>query len=219
MNKISYFNVVGPVMIGPSSSHTAGAVRIGRAARSIVEDGFNKIVFKFYGSFASTYMGHGTDKALVAGALGFMPDDERIKDAFAIAKQEGIEIKFEIINLVNAHPNTAILEFHYEGGRTSCVQGISTGGGQIEIVKIDGQDVKIFPGDPTLIFQYMDRPGIISTVSTILAKNNYNIETITNNRDQGRVTLVIILDKKLDEKVFEEIKNSDNYDHISYVYF
>ena len=219
MNKISYFNVVGPVMIGPSSSHTAGAVRIGRAARSIVEDGFNKIVFKLYGSFASTYKGHGTDKALVAGSLGFKPDDERIKDAFEIAEQKGIEISFEKVNLVNAHPNTAILEFYYKDGHKQCVQGISTGGAQIEIVKIDGQDVTIFPGDPTLIFQYNDRPGIISTVSTILADNNYNIETIKNNRDQGKVTLVIILDRKLDRKVFEEIKKSDEYDHISYVYF
>lgn len=219
MNKISYFNVVGPIMIGPSSSHTAGAVRIGKAARSIVEDGFKKIVFKLYGSFASTYKGHGTDKALAAGALGLEPDDERIKVAFEIAKSEGIEIYFEKVELVNAHPNTAIVEFYYEDGHKKWVQGISTGGAQIEIVKIDGQDVTIFPGDPTLIFQYMDRPGIISRVSTILAKNNYNIETIKNNRDQGKVTLVIILDKKLDKYVYEEIKNSDQYDHVSYVYF
>ncbi|MDO5027545.1 MAG: L-serine ammonia-lyase, iron-sulfur-dependent subunit beta [Tissierellia bacterium] len=219
MNKISYFNVVGPVMIGPSSSHTAGAVRIGGAARSIVEDGFYKIVFKLYGSFASTYMGHGTDKALVAGALGFKPDDERIKRSFEIAEEMGIELDFKAVNLVNAHPNTAIIEFHYRDGKTSCIQGISTGGAQIEIVKIDGQDVRIFPGDPTLVIQYVDRPGIISTVSTILAKNNYNIEKIMNNRGQDQVTLVIILDRKLDEKVYEEIKNSDEYDHTSYVYF
>lgn len=219
MNKISYFNVIGPVMIGPSSSHTAGAVRIGRAARSIVEEGFNKIVFKLYGSFASTYKGHGTDKALVAGSLGFRTDDERIKQAFELAKKEGLDIEFEIINLVNAHPNTAIIDFHYPNGRISSIQGTSTGGAQIEIVKIDNQDVRIFPGDPTLIFQYMDRPGVISIVSTILANAGYNIETITNNRDQGRVTLVIILDRKLDDEVFKEIKKADCFDHISYVYF
>lgn len=219
MNRISYFNVIGPVMIGPSSSHTAGAVRIGRAARSIVEEGYEKIVFKLYGSFASTYKGHGTDKALVAGSLGFRPDDERIKDAFEHAKKAGIEIEFETVNLVNAHPNTAIVEFHYKDGKKSCVQGISTGGAQIEIVKIDGQDVRIYPGDPTLILQYNDSPGIISAVSTILANYNYNIETITNARDQGKVTLVIILDRKLDDNVLQEIKSSDKYDHVSYVYF
>ncbi len=219
MNKISYFNVIGPVMIGPSSSHTAGAVRIGRAARSIVEPGYYKINFKLYGSFASTYKGHGTDKALVAGSLGFRSDDERIKEAFQIAKDQGLEISFEEVNLVNAHPNTAIVEFYYKDGHKKCVQGISTGGGQIEIVKIDGQDVKIYPGDPTIILQYRDKPGIISRVTTILAQAGYNIETIMNNRDEGRVTLVIILDKKLDCKVFEDIRKSGDYDHSTYVYF
>ena len=219
MNKISYFNVVGPVMIGPSSSHTAGAVRIGRAARAIAEEGFNKINFKLYGSFAKTYKGHGTDKALVAGTLGFRSDDERIKIAFDIAKEKNLEISFEEVNLANAHPNTAIVEFIYPDGRKKCVTGISTGGGQIEIIEIDGQTVRIFPGDPTLILQYNDKKGIISSVSTILADNDYNIDSITNNMVDQDVTLIIILDRKLEAPVFEEIKKSCDFNHITYVYF
>lgn len=217
--KISHFNVIGPIMIGPSSSHTAGACRIGLAARTILEKDFYKVVFKLYGSFAKTYKGHGTDKALVAGVMGFMPHDERLKNAHELAKEEGIEIIFEEVNLINAHPNTVIVEFWYRDGRMKSIQGVSTGGGQIEVVKIDGQDVKIYPGDPTLILQYRDRKGVISTVSTILAENDYNIETITNNMDEGLVTLVIILDKKIDENVLESIKESGNYLHLSYVYF
>ncbi|MDO4778543.1 MAG: L-serine ammonia-lyase, iron-sulfur-dependent subunit beta [Tissierellia bacterium] len=219
MNKISYFNVIGPVMIGPSSSHTAGAVRIGEAASKIVEPGFNKIVFKLHGSFRETYQGHGTDKALIAGCLGFKPDDERIIDSYEIARERGIEIVFKGINLVNAHPNTAILEFYYEDGRKSTVSGISTGGGQIEIINIDGAEVKLFPGDPTLFLQYHDRKGIIANISTILAKNDYNINKIMNHVGETEVTLVIILDKKLDKEVFKEIQSSGAYDHVSYVYF
>lgn len=219
MNKISYFNVIGPVMIGPSSSHTAGAVRIGRAAREIAYDGFYRIDFKLYGSFAKTYKGHGTDKALVAGTLGYRSDDERIKVAFDKAKEAGIEINFKEVNLINAHPNTAIVEFYYRDGQVKSVTGISTGGGQIEIVQIDGQDVQIYPGDPTLILQYKDKKGIISKVSTILANNDYNIESITNNRVDGKVTLIITLDRKLDRKTCELIEKSGKYDHVNYVYF
>lgn len=219
MNKISYFNVIGPVMIGPSSSHTAGAVRIGLAARAILEEGFYKVNFKLYGSFAKTYKGHGTDKALIAGALGMMPHDERIKLADKIAQEMGIEVNFSEVQLAIAHPNTAIVEFWYPDGRIKSVQGVSLGGGQIEIVKIDGQSVKILPGDPTLVLQYKDRKGVISSVSTMLAKRDYNIETITNNRDEGFVTLVIILDRKLEEACFEKIKELGIFDHCSYVYF
>ena len=219
MNKISYFNVIGPVMIGPSSSHTAGAVRIGLAARAILEEGFHKINFKLYGSFAKTYKGHGTDKALIAGALGMMPHEERIKVADDIAREMGIEVNFTEVQLAIAHPNTAIVEFWYPDGRIKSVQGVSLGGGQIEIVKIDGQAVKILPGDPTLVLQYKDRKGVISAVSTLLAKWDYNIETITNNRDEGFVTLVIILDKKLEQSCFEKIKGLGIFDHSSYVYF
>lgn len=127
MSKISYFNVVGPVMIGPSSSHTAGACRIGKAARGICGDGFSKINFKLNGSFAKTYLGHGTDKALIAGCLGLDLDDERLISAYELAKEESVEISFEKVELVNAHPNTAIVEFYYPDGEVKTVMGISTG--------------------------------------------------------------------------------------------
>lgn len=219
MEKISYFNVIGPIMIGPSSSHTAGACRIGLAARAILEQGFKHITFKLYGSFAKTYMGHGTDRALIAGCLGLMPDDERLIDAFNLADQQGIGIKFEEVELPLAHPNTAIVEFTYEDGSKKSIEGISTGGGQIEVRKIDGQPVKILPGDPTLIFQYEDRKGVIAKVTTILAENDYNIEKIMNNHEGDIINLVIILDKKIDDQIFEKIKATGKYNHVSYVYF
>lgn len=219
MNNISYFNVIGPVMIGPSSSHTAGAVRIGKAASSIVENGFNRIVFKLHGSFKETYKGHGTDKALIAGCLGFMPDDERIKTAYEIAAARGIEVEFRGVDLVNAHPNTAILEFYYPDGLVKSVKGISTGGGQIEITCIDGADVRLFPGDSTVIVQYHDRKGIIAALAGIIAENDYNIEKIMSHTSEERVTLVLVLDRKLDEATFQALRESGKYDHISYVYF
>lgn len=219
MEKISYFNVVGPIMIGPSSSHTAGACRIGLAARAILEKDFKSITFKLYGSFAKTYIGHGTDRALIAGCLGLMPDDERLIDAFNLADEKGIDIKFEEVELPLAHPNTAIVEFTYEDGSVRSIEGISTGGGQIEVRKIDGQSVKILPGDPTLILQYEDRKGVIAKVTSVLAENDFNIEKIMNNHEGNIITLVIILDKKIDDNVYEKIKNSGEYNHVSYVYF
>ena len=219
MNKISFYNVIGPVMIGPSSSHTAGACRIGRAARAICGEGFNKIHFKLYGSFAKTYMGHGTDKALIAGCLGLRSDDERIKTAYTLADEAGIDLTFEEVDLVNAHPNTAIIEFEYPNGTMKSVTGISTGGGQIEITRIGGDEVQIFPGDPTIILQYADRKGIISLVSKILYENDYNIELIRNNVNDKEITLILILDKKLDEDTYEKIKTCMDFDHITYVYF
>lgn len=219
MEKISYFNVVGPIMIGPSSSHTAGACRIGLAARAILEKDFKNITFKLYGSFAKTYIGHGTDRALIAGCLGLMPDDERLIDAFNLADEKGIDIKFEEVELPLAHPNTAIVEFTYEDGSVRSIEGISTGGGQIEVRKIDGQSVKILPGDPTLILQYEDRKGVIAKVTSVLAENDFNIEKIMNNHEGNIITLVIILDKKIDDNVYEKIKNSGEYNHVSYVYF
>lgn len=219
MNKISYFNVIGPVMIGPSSSHTAGAVRIGRAARAIVGDGFNEVKFRLYGSFAKTYRGHGTDRALVAGVLNYRSDDERIKTAFNEADKAGLKFSFEEVHLVNAHPNTVIVEFTFPDGSIRSVRGVSTGGGQIEIVRIDKQEVRILPGDPSLILQYSDRRGVISKVTTVLADHDYNIEEITNNREDGLVTLVIIVDRKIDKSIFEEVCATGEYSHISYVYF
>lgn len=219
MKKISYFNVIGPVMIGPSSSHTAGAVRIGLASSSIVERGFNKIIFKLHGSFRETYQGHGTDRALVAGCLGFKPDDKRIINAFDIAKEKGIDIEFKGVDLVNAHPNTAILEFYYPNDTYKSITGISVGGGQIEITNIDGADVRILPGDPTLILNYRDRKGVIAGISTILANNDYNILKILNNVNEDKVTLIIVLERKLEKIILDKIKSSGDFDYVSYVYF
>ncbi len=219
MDSISYFNVIGPIMIGPSSSHTAGAVRIANAARKIVDGGFNKIVFKLHGSFAKTYRGHGTDRALIAGCLGLEPDDERIKEAYELAEKENIEIVFEEINLLNAHPNTVKIHFHYPGGQLQKVTGISTGGGQFKIISINGSEVSLSGDHPALILEYPDRKGVIMEVSTMLAKNDYNIVTIKNEVQEEKVVLVMELNKKISDKLYQEIREGCCLTRASYIEF
>ena len=125
------FDIVGPVMIGPSSSHTAGAVRLGLMARKILGEPAVRAEIHFHGSFAQTYRGHGTDKAVVAGILGFLPDDERIRDALDIAKKHGLDYSFQTVNLEGAHPNTAVIYLIGVTGHIARVRGASIGGGGV----------------------------------------------------------------------------------------
>ena len=135
MREYSVFDILGPIMIGPSSSHTAGAARLGKEARNIVGDDFKAIKFYLHGSFAETYKGHGTDRALVAGALGMEPDDERLRDALNIAKEKGIDIEFIPTDLgEDKHPNTVKMIFTKNDGSEVEVLGSSIGGGNIQIL-------------------------------------------------------------------------------------
>ena len=168
MADYSIFDVMGPIMIGPSSSHTAGAARIGRLAKKICGKDFTKVVFHLHGSFAKTYMGHGTDKALVAGALGMLPDDENLRDSFEIAKKRNVNYSFEEVDLGDVHPNSVKVEMFYEDGRVSYVIGSSIGGGNIKIIDIDGLKIDFTNAFPTLILKYNEQKGIISFVSTLL---------------------------------------------------
>lgn len=175
MEDYSVFDIIGPRMTGPSSSHTAGAVRLAHIARHIAGQDVAQATFTLYGSFAETGKGHGTDKALVAGVLGMAPDDTRIKEAFAVAREQGVLVSVVFSDEPAKHPNTARIEITGSGGQRTEIVGESVGGGNIRISEINGLEVE-FSGDyPTLIIQHNDQPGVIAEVSNVLAQLNVNI--------------------------------------------
>lgn len=169
------FDIIGPVMVGPSSSHTAGAVRIGYIAGKLMGEPIAKAEILLYGSFLATGKGHGTRKALVAGLLGMKPDDMRIPDSFEIAKEHGIEVAFGESALRDAHPNTAQIFLTSVTGKNLEVVGESLGGSRINIAQIDGISTN-FSGDyPTLVVHNMDQPGHVAEVTSMLAHKSVNI--------------------------------------------
>ena len=200
------FDIVGPVMIGPSSSHTAGAVRLGLMARKILGEPAVRAEIHFHGSCAQTYRGHGTDKAVVAGILGFLPDDERIRDALDIAKKHGLDYSFQTVNLEGAHPNTAVIYLIGVTGHIARVRGASIGGGNILISNIDGYEVELTGQYPALITIHRDRPGVITQVTNILSRYEINIAFMHVSRQtRGESALMIIeLDDMLPDDVVEE---------------
>ncbi|MDD7305043.1 MAG: L-serine ammonia-lyase, iron-sulfur-dependent subunit beta [Peptoniphilaceae bacterium] len=217
MPNLSVFDIVGPIMIGPSSSHTAGANRIANIARNIAGVGFNKVDFYLHGSFAKTYRGHGTDRALVGGILGFGPDDERLRNSFEIAKEKAIEFNFIETDLGNVHPNTVKIVMTYPDGSTFDVQGSSIGGGNIKINKIYGNDVEYSGKNPTLIATYKEQKGMIAFVSSILYDQGYNIFNMRTIKDGEKVMLVTELDQGLRQDIYEEIKNGKEFIFIKYL--
>lgn len=204
----STFDIIGPIMIGPSSSHTAGAARLAKVAALIAGGKITKVDFLLHGSFAKTYKGHGTDKALVAGILGMNPWDENLSNSFAIAKDKNIEINFSEIELEGAHPNTVKFVMTKEDGTTATVIGSSIGGGNIMIFNINGQEVE-FRGDyPTLMTKHKDTPGMISKISTILFNENINIGTMKLYRDSKGTTATMALetDSELHSSIIEKLE-------------
>ena len=192
------FDIVGPIMIGPSSSHTAGAVRLGLMARKILGEEPVKAEINLHGSFARTYRGHGTDKALIGGILGFGPEDERIREALHIAKSRGLEFGFQTVNLEEAHPNTAVIFLTGQSGRMARVTGASVGGGNIVISNIDGYNVELTGQYPALITIHHDCPGVITKVTQILAHAEVNIAFMRVSRQNRGETAMMIME--LDEQ-------------------
>lgn len=197
------FDIVGPVMIGPSSSHTAGAVRLGLMARKILGEVAVKAEINLHGSFARTYRGHGTDKALVAGILGFAPEDERIREALSIAREQGLVFSFQPVNLEDAHPNTAVIFLTGKSGRSVRVLGASVGGGNIVISNIDGYQVELTGQYPALITVHRDCPGVITKVTQILAAAAVNIAFMRVSRQNRGETAMMIME--LDEQPVPEV--------------
>lgn len=201
------FDVLGPVMTGPSSSHTAGAVRIGSTARRLLGEQPADAEILLYGSFAATGRGHGTDKALVAGLLGMQPDDDRIPRSFAIAKETGLHFKIGTINLRGAHPNTAVLRLTCVSGRKLEVVGASIGGGRISICQIDGITTNFGGDHNTLIVHNQDTPGHVAAVTGCLSGHGVNIATMQLYRSAagGYAVMVLECDEPIPDAVHAEL--------------
>lgn len=205
---ISIFEVIGPVMIGPSSSHTAGAARLARVAREIVGQPFFHVSFGLHGSFAKTFKGHGTDKALVAGALGLFEDDERLSDAFEQARQVGLTYNFYEVELEGMHENSVKFTFSMTDGQFIEVTGSSIGGGQIVIKSINGFETEFTAQSCALIISQYDKKGVISEISRVLADNNINIGIMKLSREtKGEIASCIIeTDDLIPQTVVDTLK-------------
>ncbi len=188
------FDILGPVMVGPSSSHTAGAVRIGLIGRQLFGRQPDKASVYLHGSFAATGRGHGTDKAIIAGLLGMKPDDLRIPDSFKIAEEMGMNFVIEPKELRDAHPNTAEIIMESEDGRKLNLQAFSIGGGRIRVNRLDGLDVSFSGETNTLIVKNQDQPGCITDVSTVLNLCGINIATMQVFRAKRGGTAVMVVE-------------------------
>ena len=210
----SAFDIIGPVMIGPSSSHTAGAARIGRVARTLFEKQPKKVVFSLYGSFAKTYKGHGTDLALVAGLLDFDTFDERITDSLNIAEKAGMEVVFQTEEAVPDHPNTVKIKMFGDQSEMEVI-GISIGGGTIEITEINSFKLKL-SGDPAILVIHRDRFGIISSVTSVLAKYEINIGHMeVARKEKGEMAIMVIeVDQKIEDTVIDALRNLPNISRV-----
>ena len=202
------FDVLGPVMTGPSSSHTAGAVRIGSTARRLLGEQPAEAEILLYGSFAATGRGHGTDRALVAGLLGMQPDDDRIPHSFSIAKEAGLHFKIGTTNLRGAHPNTAVLTVESADGRKLELQAASTGGGRIRVDRLDGVEVSFTGIFNTLVVRHQDVAGELSRILNELSVSGVNIANMSLNRDRrgGAALTVVETDQKIPADALERIQ-------------
>jgi len=209
---------MGPVMIGPSSSHTAGPVKIANIARLIYNDKISTADIYFHGSFAETQSGHGTDRAVVGGLLGYRPEDERIIDSLTTAEDKNIEINFHKIKLRNTHPNTILIELKNNSKRLS-LQGSSVGGGNIVIQKINDYKVNISAKFPTLWILHKDKPGIVAKVTSILGKHKINIAYMQLFRKQrGKIASSIIeLDHQVPDIIVRDLKNKEGIQKIRFI--
>lgn len=196
---MNIFDIVGPVMVGPSSSHTAGAVRIGFVSRRLLGEPVKKAELLLYGSFLATGKGHGTDRALVAGLLGMQPDDERVPFSFEEAQKAGMEFSFGEANLKEAHPNSVVLKLLGQSGKKLEVLAASLGGGRMRICRLDGREANFCADYPTLIVRNLDQPGCVATVTTMLSELGINIATLQLYRDSrgGSAVMVVECDREV----------------------
>ncbi|MGX7329880.1 L-serine ammonia-lyase, iron-sulfur-dependent subunit beta [Enterococcus bulliens] len=216
LNYRSVFDIIGPVMVGPSSSHTAGAARIGKVIRHIFGEQPEVVDIFLYESFAKTYRGHGTDIALVGGLLGMEPDDPRLGDSLKLAYESGMEVLFTPKKEKAEHPNMVQMIVS-KGTRKLSVTGISIGGGNIQISEVNGFKLSLTLGTPTFIIVHQDVPGMIARVSNVLSEANVNIGTMTVTREsKGENAIMIIEVDERNQGVLEKIRQIAQIHSASY---
>ena len=216
---MNIFDIMGPIMVGPSSSHTAGAARIGYLTRKLLGSQPVRAELLLHGSFAATGAGHGTDRALVAGLLDMAPDDPRIPQAFALAREAGMELNISTAVLRGAHPNTVLLRVRDAQGREMEVNASSLGGGRVRVNAIDGMEAT-FTGDyPTLIIRNQDKPGAVAEVTGILSRRQVNIATMQLYRDKrgGLAVMVLESDQPIWAEAVEELRASPGIVRVTYL--
>jgi L-serine dehydratase len=205
---VSLFDILGPVMVGPSSSHTAGACRLGLIARAILGGTPEHAVIRLHGSFAATGEGHGTHRALVGGLAGLPADDMRLREAFAEATAAGVTWEFENIDLgEDAHPNTAVIELT-RGGEKVVITGASIGGGRVEVTQIDDFPVLLTGAYHTLVVTAQDQPGTVAAITGVLSKHGINVATMRVDRTGRRkdALMTIELDDAITDAAIAEIR-------------
>ncbi|WP_297031526.1 L-serine ammonia-lyase, iron-sulfur-dependent subunit beta [uncultured Eubacterium sp.] len=216
---MNIFEILGPVMVGPSSSHTAGAVRIGYVCRKLMGEKIVTADIELYGSFLLTGKGHGTPQAIVAGLLGMTPDDARIPDSFEIAKAQGLKFTIGEAKLKEAHPNSVLLKLTGKSGKELEVIGESLGGSIINIAQIDGLPANISGDYPTLIVSNMDVPGMVAKVSEVLFEAEINIAQMHLYRaSRGKNSVLIAeCDQEIENKTLNDIRDLDGIMKVSYL--
>jgi len=208
MKNYSAFDILGPIMVGPSSSHTAGAARLAKIASIIAGKNIESVEFVLHGSFAKTYRGHGSDRALVAGILGMDPWDDRLKDSLVMAKEQGLKVEFTLGDLGDVHPNTVKFIITKKNGLIVEIAGSSVGGGNILIYEVDGKPVEFTGNYPTIIISHKDIPGMISKVSALLYEENVNIASMKVFRNSRglKASMIFETDSIVTDNVMDRIK-------------
>ena len=215
---MNIFDIIGPVMVGPSSSHTAGAVRIGFVSRKLMGEPVQSVKLLLYGSFLATGKGHGTDRALIAGLLGMLPDDERVPFAFEEADRAGMAFEFGEANLKEAHPNSVVLQMVGKSGRELEVIAASLGGGRMKICQLDGMEANFCAEYPTLIVQNLDQPGCVAKVTTMLSDIGINIATLQLYRDSrgGDAVMVVECDREVPKDSIQWLEEQSGIERVTY---
>lgn len=216
---MNLFDIVGPVMVGPSSSHTAGAVKIGLVCNRLMDERIVKAQISLHGSFLMTGKGHGTDKAIVGGLIGMAVDDIRLPQSFELAKAHGLDFTIDGIDLGDIHPNTAKLQLTGESGKKLEVVASSLGGGRIQVCELDGITARFTGELPTLIVHNLDQPGHVTEVTSMLGHKGVNIATIQLNRKSrgGEAVMVIECDQEVPKDSIKWLEHLEGILKVTYL--
>ncbi len=215
---MNIFDIVGPVMVGPSSSHTAGAVKIGYVSRKLMGEEITEAEILLYGSFLATGNGHGTKYALVAGLLGMKPDDENIPNSFEIAESKGLKLTFGAAKLKEAHPNSVLMILTGVSGKKLEIVGESLGGSLINISKVDGLSANFSGEHPTLIVHNQDQPGHVAEVTSMLAHKSVNVATLQLYRESrgGHAVMVLECDQEIPRQALDWLEHLEGIEKVTY---